>query len=45
MVRGVLANLKCKRITVERLEQGRQVEPGCSRAKGSQSIYRIVRLS
>ena len=42
-VRGFLANLKRKGITVEVLERVRQVGPGSTGAKGSYSIYRIVR--
>jgi hypothetical protein len=41
-VRGFLANLKRKGITVEVLERVRQVGPGITGAKGSYSIYRIV---
>ena len=41
-VRGFLANLKRKGITVEVLERVRQVGPGSTGAKGSYSIYRIA---
>lgn len=41
-VRGFLANLKRKGITVEVLERVRQVGSGSNGAKGSYSIYRIA---
>ena len=41
-VRGFLANLKRKAITVEVLERVRQVGPDRTGAKGSYSIYRIT---
>ena len=41
-VRGFLANLKRKGITVEVLERVRQVGPGSTGAKGSYSIYRVA---
>jgi hypothetical protein len=41
-VRGFLANLKRKGITVEVLERARQVSPDRAGAKGSFSIYRIA---
>ena len=41
-VRGFLAGLKRKGITVEVLERGRQVGPNKEGAKGSYSVYRIA---
>jgi len=41
-VRGFLANLKRKGITVEVLERVRQVGAGSTGAKGSYSIYHIA---
>lgn len=41
-VRGFLANLKRKGITVDVLERVRQVGPGSAGARGSYSIYRIA---
>jgi hypothetical protein len=41
-VRGFLAGLKRKGITVEVLERIRQVGPNKEGAKGSYSIYRIA---
>ena len=41
-VRGFLAGLKRKGITVEVLERIRQVGPNKDGAKGSYSIYRIA---
>jgi hypothetical protein len=42
MVRGFLAGLKRKDITVEVLERVRRVGPNKQGAKGSYSIYRIA---
>ncbi|MBR0652100.1 DUF3489 domain-containing protein [Roseomonas terrae] len=41
-VRGFLAGLKRRGITIEVLERVRQVGPGSQGAKGSYSIYRIA---
>jgi hypothetical protein len=41
-VRGFLANLKRKGVSVEVLERVRQVGPGSTGTKGSYSIYRIA---
>jgi hypothetical protein len=41
-VRGFLAGLKRKGITVEVLERVRQVGPNKEGAKGSYSVYRVA---